>query len=134
MKEIMMLICVVTCLVISSGCSIGRKSWGVATSVDAFRVVLADPKNASVVPEVIAGGGSHCMLFQTAYEKDANYPPMFSYSRRKSLWGIFSSDMNSSNVSCLYIAGAGESPSDTVKIINALAKVVNIENTQIKTK
>ncbi len=116
-----------------AGCSIGRKSWGMATSADAFKVVLADPQSGNAVPEIIAGGGSHSIAFQTAYADGKNYPTMFVFSRRNSLWGIFTSDILGSNVSSVYIAGSDETPEDTVKIINALSKVVNPNNEQQRT-
>jgi len=121
------IVIIVLLLFLCSGCSLGRKSWGTATSADAFKVVMADPQSGNAVPELIAGGGSHAMLFQTSYESDKKYPTMFSYARRKSMWGMFSGS-GSGNVTCVYIAGSGESPTETVKILEALSKVINAKD------
>ena len=121
MKKLLLIIPLV-CLL--TGCSIGRKSWGMAMSADAFRVIMGDPRNGGIAPEVNAGGGSWAGAFQTSYDDGRNYPTMISYARRKSMWGCFSS-ADSGNISFIYIAGSNETPEQTVEIINAFAGAVN---------
>ena len=108
-----------------NGCSVGRKTWGIAGSADAFKVSISDPESGNYVPEIIAGGGAHAMAFQATYDAGKVYPTAFAFSKRKSLWGLFSSDTSSGNVSVVYIAGSQESPENTVRILKILEKLCN---------
>ena len=121
----MKLVMIVLGLVMLTGCSIAQKSWASAGSCDAFKVVISDAQSGNPVPTIIAGGGAHCMGFQKPFKQDEKVPPIITYSRRKSMWGLFSSDINAGNVSFVYIAGSEEKPEDTYKILLGVAKVVN---------
>jgi hypothetical protein len=110
-----------------TGCSMGRKSWGMATSADAFKVVLADPQNGNAVPELVAGGGCVAAVFAVPMEEGQAMSRHISYSRRRSLWNVFSS-ASASNVGCVYISGSDESPEQTARILEAFGKIVNGES------
>ena len=107
------------------GCSIAGKSWGSAGSCDAFKVVVSDVQSGNYVPTVIAGGGSHVMLFNKPYTNNEVVPTSIGYARRQSMWNLFSDDLSTGNVSFLYIAGSQENPADTARILEAIAKIVN---------
>jgi len=125
MKSLFIGICLLSVIVLSGCSSIAPKSWGVASSSDAFKAVLFDPAgSASSAPELIAGGGCVSMLFMCPYGKDEIVPVGISYSKRLSMWGMFSGN-NSGNISMLYISGSKETPEQTIKILEAFAKVVN---------
>jgi hypothetical protein len=98
-----------------------------ANSADAFKISVSDPQSGNVTPEVIAGGGSNAMCFQLPYKKDTVYPSMISYSRRKSLWGLFAGETSAGNVSFVYISGSNSTPQDTIEILKALKGVLNNE-------
>lgn len=110
------------------GCSMSQKSWGMAGSADAFDVTGFNPQSGVVSPSVVAGGGCFATVFALPYEDGKQVATHISYARRRSLWNIFSS-LSASNVSCVYIAGTGETPEQTEKILSAFAKVVNEEMT-----
>lgn len=113
--------------VLVGGCSLGRKSWGMAGSADAFKIVFVDPAaSGGVAPELIAGGGCFASVFALPYSPGDNYPTMISFSRRKSMWGVFNSS-DSGNMALVYVAGTKESPADTVAILTALKKVIDNE-------
>ena len=124
MKNILMLVCLLM-VVLLSGCALGDKSWASAGSADAFKLTITEGQTGSLTPELMAGGGAHVMLFQRSYMQGAEYPTMVGYSRRKSMWGLFSGDVGSGNVSFSYIAGTGETPEQTAKILEAISKIVN---------
>lgn len=125
MKKILLLMVLLS--LIASGCALGDKSWASAGSADAFKLTITEGQTGSLTPELMAGGGAHVMLFQRSYMQGAEYPTMVGYSRRKSMWGLFSGDVGSGNVSFSYIAGTGETPDQTAKILEAIAKIVNDE-------
>lgn len=126
MKKIIMLIICMVLAAILTGCGLPSKSWGTAGSADAFKFTITEGQTGSITPELVAGGGAHAMLFQKPYEgADTAYPTMVAYSRRKSMWGLFSGDVGSGNVSFLYIAGSRETPEQTAKILEGVAKIVN---------
>ena len=108
-----------------SGCGIAQKSWGAANSVDAFKIITTDPSTGTIAPTILAGGGVSAMLFSLPYNNNETTSSMFAYSRRKSMWGIFSSDVNAGNVSIVYISGSKETPDDTIRILEKLEKIVN---------
>jgi hypothetical protein len=117
---------IVLAALLLTGCSMGRKSWGMATSADAFKVVLADPQSGSTVPELVAGGGCVAAVFAVPMEPGQTMSRHISYSRRRSLWNVFSS-ASASNVGCVYISGSDESAEETAKILEAFGRVVNGE-------
>lgn len=125
-----LLLCLLSMTV--SGCAISEKSWGTAGSYDAFKFTVTEGQTGSLTPELVAGGGAHVMLFQRSYMQGTEYPAMVGYSRRKSMWGLFSNDIGAGNVSFIYIAGSGEKPEQTAKILEAIAKVVNDERVKEK--
>ena len=116
-----------TVLFLLVGCttSIKEKSWVSASSVDAFKITVSDVQGAQLAPCIIAGGGSHAIGFQKSYKKGEMASRMLGYSRRKSFWGLFSSDTASGNVSFFYIGEPGEKLEQSVRIINSAARVVN---------
>lgn len=119
---------VLTCLLLV-GCGLPRKSWGTAGSADAFKFTITESQTGSLTPELVAGGGAHAMLFQKAYSAEEVYPSMFAYSRRKSMWGMFSGNVGAGNVSCVYITGSNETPEQTLKILEKLDSLVNSQPT-----
>ena len=123
MKNVWLLI---LCVLIS-GCALADKSWGTAGSSDAFKFTITESQTGSVTPELVAGGEAHVMLFQRAQAEGTSYPTMVGYSRRKSMWGWLTGDSGSGNVAFIYIAGTGETPEQTAKILEAISKVVNQE-------
>lgn len=129
LKEMLVMIILTAVLllvmVLMTGCSLGQKSWGMANSCDAFKVVIADPQSSSIAPEIIAGGGVNTMCFQKPFPLEEKVPSMFAYSRRKSMWGMFSGSTWAGNVSAVYISGSAETPEDTIKILEKLSKIVN---------
>lgn len=120
----MMVACLVLITVLT-GCGLPKKSWGSAGSADAFKFTITEGQTGSLTPELVAGGGAHAMLFQKAYDEGIDYPTMVAYSRRKSMWGLFSGDVGSGNVSFLYIAGSKETPEQTAEILAGVSKIVN---------
>lgn len=125
LPRMLLMITAISMICFVSGCTIGKKSWAIANSADAFKISISDPQSGNIVPEIIAGGGANTMIFQLPYEAEKSYPGMFAYSRRKSLWGIFAGDTWSGNASIVYISGSKESPSDTIKILEKIAKIIN---------
>jgi len=107
------------------GCSIAGKSWASAGSFDAFKIKVTETQTGAMTPEIEAGGGSHAMAFQKSYEKDLDYPSMFVYARRKSMWGWLTGDTSAGNVSFVYIAGSKETPEQSIKMLEVIAKIVN---------
>lgn len=67
------------------------------------------------------------MVFSKPYKTKENVPTIITYSRRESMWGLFSGGVGAGNVSFIYVAGSKETPIDTIAILNAAAKVVNDE-------
>lgn len=110
-------------MILMQGCS-SDKSWGAAGSADAFDLTVSNPQSGVMTPSLVAGGGCFSVLFIKEYEKDAQYPRAISYSRRRSLWNVFSS-ASASNVSCVYISSSGETPAQTAEILRAFAEIVN---------
>ena len=109
-----------------AGCSsVATKSWGMASSSDAFRALFIDPAGGKSAPELIAGGGCVSMLFMKPFGEN-KIATGIAYSRRKSMWGMFSGS-NVMNVSIVYISGSDETPEQTIKILKAFSKVVNSE-------
>jgi len=108
-----------------AGCN-SVTSWGTAGSADAFEANSGvSAITGTPTPSVSAGGGTHVMLFTRPFENGLSTPTAIGYSRRKSLWGLFSGETASGNVSFLYIAGSAETPKDTQAILEAIAEVVN---------
>ena len=123
MFKILSLLVVV--LVFTSCSSIGKKSWGSVGSSDAFDIKTSyDPKTGSVTPEIVAGGGTHVMLFALPMDKDKQYPTMWGYSSRQSLWGIFGGTQTG-NISMMYVSGSNETPEQTIQILDKIKSIVN---------
>jgi hypothetical protein len=122
MRDIGIILALLLMLALLSGCSIGKKSWGMAGSADAFKVVMTDAKNQSMSPEIVAGGGCYASLFALPYSSTDNIPTMIAYSKRKSMWGFFDS-MDTGNIAFVYISGSKENPEETIKILNAISKI-----------
>lgn len=133
MKKLILIISLCLVAVLFSGCALGSKSWGSAGSTDAFKITPSDMQSGNYAPTIVAGGGAHAMAFQKAYDAGLDYPTIFTYSRRKSMWGVFSGDTGSANISIVYIAGSKETSEDTIKILNSFAGVVNPPKDQIET-
>jgi len=127
MKFILLLLLCISCIILS-GCSIGSKSWASAGSCDAFKITPSDIQSGNYAPSIVVGGGAHAMAFQKAYEPGKDYPTIFTYARRKSLWGMFSGDTSSANVSIVYIAGSKETPQETIKILQSFGPIVYPNN------
>jgi hypothetical protein len=104
----------------------GRKSWALSSSADAFKVKMVDPESGSPSPEIVAGGGCLATVFALPYDKEQRVATHFSYSRRRSFWNIFNS-ASASNVAIIYISGSDEKPADSEKIIKALTNLVGTE-------
>lgn len=122
MKNILLLLLL---SLIAGGCgSIGDKSWGTAGSSDAFKAQFVETQTGTLMPQLVAGGGCYALLFQRSYMTGAIYPTMVSYSRRKSMWGMFSGS-STGNVAFVYIAGSGETPEQTTANLEAIANIVN---------
>ena len=126
-------ILIISMLFLLVGCtSISKKSWGSAGSTDAFDVKTSyDPKSGSVTPEIVAGGGSHVMMFALPRQQKEQYPTMFGYSSRLSLWGLFGGTQ-AGNVSFLYISGSNETPEQTIKILDKIKSLT--QKTNVKDK
>lgn len=123
MRKYGLILVILSCLLLV-GCSVGRKSWGLSSSADAFKVVMVDPSNGSSAPEIVAGGGCFSAIFAVPYEDKDNMATHIAYSRRRSIWNIFSS-ASASNISIVYISGSKETPDETAKILDAFGRIVN---------
>ena len=115
---------IIALLVLITGCSsISKKSWASAGAADAFKITMVDPNSGQPLPSMVAGGGCSVMGFALPIKKDQKYPCLFGYARRRSMWGMFSGS-STGNVAFFYIAGSHETPEQTVKILEAMAKVL----------
>ena len=124
-KTSAMVVMIVLIVLFMSGCALGQKSWASAGSFDAFKIKVTETQTCAITPEIEAGGGSYAMAFQKFYEKDCDYPSMFVYARRKSMWGWLTGDTTAGNVSFVYISGSKETPEESIKMLKGIAKIVN---------
>lgn len=124
MKILSLIVGIVILCGIMTGCSLGRKTWGGATSVDAFKIKIPSTDGQSAI-ELNAGGGTNCTAFQATRKEGEKVSRVMQFSRRASFWDLFSSDISSGNVSFNYFSGDDESPEETKIILDGVANVVN---------
>jgi len=123
-KHLYFVVAVVLLASLFTGCSLGRKTWGNASSVDAFRIKTPSTDGQALF-EINAGGGTSCSAFQAPRAQEETVSRVVLYSRRVSFWQLFTSDnVSSGNVSFIYISGDDESPADTSSILNGIADIV----------
>ncbi len=125
MKNLLILFVLILVACLFSGCSIAPKSWGIAASSDAFKITPSNLNSGNPTLEIVAGGGCMAAAFQKGRDPKEKAPTIFSYSRRRSMWGMFSGGLGATNVSIVYIAGTDETPEDTLKILKGFNKIIN---------
>lgn len=116
-------------LLSSVGCaSIREKSHGGAASSDAFKITPSNLNSGNPSLEIVAGGGTFAWVFQKAYDAWDKVSTMISFSRRKSLWGLFSGDTSATNVSLVFCAGNDLTFEQQMLLLDKIDNIVNPQN------
>lgn len=110
-----------------TGCnSVASKSWVMSNSADAFKVTVSDPCGSGTpLPQIVAGGGVNTMAFIKPYKKEDTYPTIFSFAKRKSMWGMFSNDIGAGNMVLTFSTGSKMTAEQALQALDKIATIVN---------